>query len=110
MSNGLNMAQLAQLNGMTGMNMGTNPFSMDKLGMANLSAMGISPEAQLLAAQIAAAGGGFGGLQSGNRGPTRSGGRSPGLSANGKSGSSSAGNGSSAKKDEEDFDPGCSTT
>jgi hypothetical protein len=122
MPNGLNMAQLAQLNGMTGMNTGMNPFNMNMLGMANLSAMGISPEAQLLAAQIAAAGGGFGqanlaglgglggfgGLQSGmggSRGPSRSGGRSPGLSANGKSGSSSAGNGSSAKKDEEDFDP-----
>ena len=50
------MAQLAQLNGMNGM----NPFNMNMLGMANLSAMGISPEAQLLAAQIAAAGGGFG--------------------------------------------------
>jgi hypothetical protein len=120
--NGLNMAQLAQLNGMTGMNGGMNPFNMNMLGMANLSAMGISPEAQLLAAQIAAAGGGFGqanlaglgglggfgGMQNsigGLRGPSRSGGRSPGLSANGKSGSSSAGNGSSAKKDEEDFDP-----
>ena len=56
MPNGLSMAQLAQLNGMNGM----NPFNMNMLGMANLSAMGISPEAQLLAAQIAAAGGGFG--------------------------------------------------
>jgi hypothetical protein len=125
MPNGLNIAQLAQLNGMTEMNGGMNPFNMNMLGMANLSAMGISPEAQLLAAQIAAAGGGFGqanlaglgglggfgGMQSGIggnnglRGPSRSGGRSLGLSANGKSGSSSAGNGSSAKKDEEDFDP-----
>ena len=51
--NGLNMAQLAQLNGMNGM----NPFNMNMLGMANLSAMCIS---QLLAAQISAAGGGFG--------------------------------------------------
>ena len=113
MPNGLNMAQLAQLNGINGM----NPFNMNMLGMANLSAMGISPEAQLLAAQIAATGGGFGqpglglggglggfagmqqssssigtGLRSG-----RSGGRSPGLgSANGSN---------STKKDEEDFDP-----
>ena len=127
MPNGLNMAQLAQLNGMNGM----NPFNMNMLGMANLSAMGISPEAQLLAAQIAAAGGGFGqqglaglggiggfaGLQgglggggAGRGGPGRSGGRSPGLSANGKSGASSsaAGNNNNnggAKKDEEDFDP-----
>ena len=125
MPNGLNIVQLAQLNGM-------NPFNMNMLGMANLSAIGISPEAQLLAAQIAAAGGGFGqqglaglggiggfaGLQggmggggAGRGGPGRSGGRSPGLSANGKSGSSSsaAGNNNNnnggAKKDEEDFDP-----
>ena len=53
MPNGLNIVQLAQLNGM-------NAFNMNMLGMANLSAIGISPEAQLLAAQIAAAGGGFG--------------------------------------------------
>ena len=46
MPNGLSMAQLAQLSGMNGM----NPFNMNMLGMANLSAMGISPEAQLLAA------------------------------------------------------------
>ncbi|KAI9429122.1 hypothetical protein BJY52DRAFT_1200660 [Lactarius psammicola] len=58
MPNGLRMVQLAQLNGMNGM----NPFgvNMNMLGMANLSAMGITPEAQLLVAQIAAAGGGFG--------------------------------------------------
>jgi SAM domain (Sterile alpha motif) len=108
---------------------GMNPFgvNMNMLGMANLSAMGISPEAQLLAAQIAAAGGGFGqpglgvgaGLGSfgglgniGNGlrgGPGRSGGRSPGLggssSGKGGGGGSAAGNGGGAKKDEEDFDP-----
>ena len=33
---------------------------MNMLSMANLSVMGISPEAHLLAAQIAAAAGGFG--------------------------------------------------
>ena len=82
---------------------------------------------QLLAAQISAAGGGFGqsglalsgiagfaGLQwygagdAGWGGPGRSGGRSPGLSANSKSGSSPSATGNnkgSAKKDEEDFDP-----
>ncbi|KAN0130682.1 hypothetical protein V8E53_011575 [Lactarius tabidus] len=49
MPSGLYMAQLAQLNGM---NMGMNPF--------NMSVMGISPLAQLLAVQIAAAGVGFG--------------------------------------------------
>ena len=125
MPNGLSMAQLAQLNGMNGM----NPFgvNMNMLGMANLSAMGITPEAQLLAAQIAAAGGGFGqpglgvgaglgsfgGLQGGiggnglRGGSGRSGGRSPGLGsggAGGKNGGGAAGNGG-AKKDEEDFDP-----
>jgi hypothetical protein len=124
MPNGLNMAQLAQLNGMSGM----NPFgvNMNMLGMANLSAMGISPEAQLLAAQIAAAGGGFGqpglgvgaglgtfgglggiGGNNGLRGgPGRSGGRSPGLGggSNSGKGSNASGNGG-AKKDEEDFDP-----
>ncbi|KAH9020229.1 hypothetical protein EDB85DRAFT_2120823 [Lactarius pseudohatsudake] len=119
MPNGLNMAQLAQLNGMNGM----NPFNMN-MNMLNLAAMGVSPEAQLLAAQIAAAGGGFGqpglgvgaglgtfgGMQGGMgsnglRGGSRSGGRSPGLgggSASGRGGS--AGNGG-AKKDEEDFEP-----
>ena len=47
MQNGLSMAQLAQLNGMNGM----NPFgvNVNMLGMANLNAMGITPEAQLLA-------------------------------------------------------------
>ncbi|KAH9010992.1 hypothetical protein EDB85DRAFT_2230962 [Lactarius pseudohatsudake] len=119
MPNGLNMAQLAQLNGMNGM----NPFNMN-MNMLNLAAMGVSPEAQLLAAQIAAAGGGFGqpglgvgaglgtfgGMQGGMssnglRAGSRSGGRSPGLrggSASGRGGS--AGNGG-AKKDEEDFEP-----
>jgi hypothetical protein len=119
MPNALNMAQLAQLNGMNGM----NSFNMNMPGMGKLSAMGISPE-QLLATQIAAAGGGFGqpglGLGGGLGGfaglqqsvgngmrPGRSGGRSPGLSsANGKGGSAGGGNGSNnTKKDEEDFDP-----
>ncbi|KAH9012278.1 hypothetical protein EDB85DRAFT_2281311 [Lactarius pseudohatsudake] len=116
MPNGLNMAQLAQLNGM-------NPFNMN-MNMLNLAAMGVSPEAQLLAAQFAAAGGGFGqpglgvgaglgtfgGMQGGMssnglRGGSRSGGRSPGLgggSASGRGGST--GNGG-AKKDDEDFEP-----
>jgi len=115
MPNGLSMAQLAQLNGMNGM----NPFgvNMNMLGMANLNAMGLTAEAQLLAAQIAAAGGGFGqpglgvgaglgnfsGLQGGlggqRGGPGRSGGRSPGVGSN----KGTTGNG--AKKDEDDFDP-----
>jgi hypothetical protein len=54
MPSGLNMAQL------NGTNAGMNPFNMNMLGMANLSAMGISPEAQLLAAQLTVAGGDFG--------------------------------------------------
>jgi hypothetical protein len=115
MQNGLSMAQLAQLNGMSGM----NPFgvNMNMLGMANLNAMGLTAEAQLLAAQIAAAGGGFGqpglggglgsfgGLQGGmggagqRNGPGRSGGRSPGA------GSNKGSSGSGTKKDEEDFEP-----
>jgi hypothetical protein len=40
------MAQLARLNGMA---LGMNPPNMDMLGMANLSVVRISPEAQLLA-------------------------------------------------------------
>lgn len=115
MQNGLSMAQLAQLNGMNGI----NPFgvNMNMLNMANLNAMGLTAEAQLLAAQIAAAGGGFGqpglggglgtfgGLQGGiggsgsRNGPGRSGGRSPGAGSN--KGSSGGG----TKKDEDDFDP-----
>ncbi|KAI0265595.1 hypothetical protein BC834DRAFT_988071 [Gloeopeniophorella convolvens] len=105
---------------------GMGPFgaaglNMNMLGMANLGAMGLAPEAQLLAAQIAAAGGGFGqpglglgafGGMQGPQGPPRrnGGGRSPGLGSGGglaKAGSgSSNGNGGGAKKsDEEDFDP-----
>ncbi|KAH9010361.1 hypothetical protein EDB83DRAFT_2322456 [Lactarius deliciosus] len=121
MPNGLYMAQLAQLNGMNGM----NPFNMN-MNMLNLAAMGVSPEAQLLAAQIAAAGGGFGqpglgvgaglgtfgGMQGGmsSNGPSggsgRSGGRSPRLGGDGSASDrgGSAGNGG-AKKDEEDFEP-----
>jgi SAM domain (Sterile alpha motif) len=108
MPNGLSVAQLAQLNGM-------NPFGVN---MNMLNMMGITAEAQLLAAQIAAAGGGFGqpglgvnpglgtfaGLQGGigagqRSGPGRSGGRSPGA------GSSKSTTGNGAKKDEDDFDP-----
>jgi len=119
MQNGLSMAKLAQLNGMNGM----NPFgvNMNMLGMANLNAMGITPEAQLLAAQIAAAGGGFGqhglglggfgGLQGGMNpnGPRsnsgRSGGRSPGAGSGPGGGKSSGIANGGVKKDEEDFDP-----
>ncbi|KAH8987229.1 hypothetical protein EDB86DRAFT_3245845 [Lactarius hatsudake] len=108
MPDGLNMAQLAQLNDM-------NPFNM-YMNMLNLAAMGVSPEAQLLAAQIAAAGGGFGqpglgvGAGLGTFGGMQGGisRRSPGLGGSG-SGSGSGRGGSAgsggAKKDEEDFEP-----
>ena len=45
MPGGLNMAQLAQLNAA-----GMNTFNRNMHRVANVSAMGISPEAQLLAA------------------------------------------------------------
>jgi hypothetical protein len=56
MPSGLNMAQPAQL---YATNAGMNLFNMNMLGMANLSTIGISPEAQLRPRQTAAAGGGF---------------------------------------------------
>ncbi|KAF8258361.1 hypothetical protein EI94DRAFT_1774217 [Lactarius quietus] len=99
----------------------TRPFSanMNMLGMTNLSVMAISLEAQLLAAQIGAAGGGFGlpclGLGAGlgwfGEGGVQSGGMrgGPGRSRQCErqsGGGGSAGSGNSAKKtDEEDFDP-----
>ncbi|KAH9059946.1 hypothetical protein EDB87DRAFT_680523 [Lactarius vividus] len=52
MPNGLNMAQLAQLNGM-------NLFNVN-MNLPNLAAIGVSPEAQLLAVQITATGRRFG--------------------------------------------------
>ncbi|KAI0049426.1 hypothetical protein FA95DRAFT_1489251 [Auriscalpium vulgare] len=100
---GLGMAGLAGMGQI-------NPFNMNMnmLNMANLSAMGISPEAQLLAAQMAASNFGqpgmnpFVGLQqqgaaNGRSGARGGGGRSPGVKSNtGRDG---------GKKDEEDFDP-----
>lgn len=96
---------------------GMNPLQMNMLNLqAQMNAMGMTPEAQLLAAQMAA---GFSptgwlGLQqaamqgnnnnSNNRG--RGGGRSPGIPKTGSSGgNSSGGGGSGAKKDEEEVDP-----
>ncbi|KAH8984732.1 hypothetical protein EDB92DRAFT_2117006 [Lactarius akahatsu] len=83
MPNGLNLAQLAQLSDM-------NPFgiNVNALGVSNLGAIGITPEAQLIAVQIAP-----NLLEEGGIG---------GGCASGKGGS--AGNGR-AKKDEEDFEP-----
>jgi hypothetical protein len=97
---------------------GMNPLQMNMLNLqAQMNAMGMTPEAQLMAAQMAA---GFSptgwlGLQqaamqgnnnnsSNNRG--RGGGRSPGIPKTGSSGGNgSGGGGSGAKKDEEDVDP-----
>ena len=45
MPGGLNMAQIAQLNAA-----GMNTFNRNMLRVANVSAMGMLPEAQLLAA------------------------------------------------------------
>ncbi|KAI9436701.1 hypothetical protein H4582DRAFT_2099755 [Lactarius indigo] len=92
---GLTSPGLAGLNGM-------NPFNMS-MNMLNLAAIGVSPLAQLLAAQIAAAREGFGqpglGISAGLG--TFSGGSG---SASGKGGSAGSGGGG-AKKDEEDFEP-----
>ncbi|KAI0060387.1 hypothetical protein BV25DRAFT_1992943 [Artomyces pyxidatus] len=104
--NGLGMAGLAGMGQI-------NPFNMNMnmLNMANLSAMGISPEAQLLAAQMAASNFGQPGMNplfglqqqaaaaaANQRNQPRGGGRSPGLRSN-------PGRDQVAKKDEEDFDP-----
>jgi hypothetical protein len=93
-----------------------NPLQMNMLNLqAQMNAMGMTPEAQILAAQMAA---GFtpqswlslqqaamqGNNSNNNRG--RGGGRSPGLPKTGSSGGNNAGgSGSSAKKDEDDVDP-----
>ncbi|KAH8981837.1 hypothetical protein EDB86DRAFT_3066593 [Lactarius hatsudake] len=91
---------LGTLNGMNGV----NPFNVN-MNTLNLAAIGALPETQLLAAQIADTGGGFGmnGLRGGSR---RSGGRSPGLGGGGSAGGrgGSAGNGGT-EKDDEDFEP-----
>ena len=101
---------------------GTNLFgvNMNMLDIANLCSMGISPEAQLLVAQISAAGGGFGqpgpgaglgalgGLQGGivlRNGPGRSLGCSSGFGGSGFSGKGGGAAGNGGAKDEEDFDP-----
>jgi hypothetical protein len=99
-----------------GMLAGMTPMQMNMLGIqAQLNAMGMTPEAQMMAAQMAA---GLTpqtwlGLQqaamqgnNGNNNRSRGGGRSPGLPKTGASGGNSAGGGSSgAKKDEDEIDP-----
>ncbi|KAL4069973.1 hypothetical protein V8B97DRAFT_1872178 [Scleroderma yunnanense] len=112
-SPGLGMAPSPLLAGM-------NPLQMNMLTLqAQMGAMGLNPEQQLLAAQMAAAG--FGqpnwlGLQQaalqGNGGNNnansrgRGGGRSPGLPKTGSSsGNSAGGSGAGSKKDEDEFDP-----
>lgn len=96
---------------------GMNPLQMNMLNLqAHINAMGMTPEAQMLAAQMAA---GFTpqswlGLQqaamqgnsNSNNNRSRGGGRSPGIPKTGSSGgNSSGGGGSGAKKDEEEVDP-----
>lgn len=98
-----------------GMLAGMNPMQMNMLGLqAQMNAMGMNPEAQLLAAQMAASG--FGspnwlgmqqaampnGSNTNNRG--RGGGRSPGLPKTGSSGGNSTGGGGGSKKDEDEVD------
>jgi hypothetical protein len=95
---------------------GMNPLQMNMLNLqAHMNAMGMTPEAQMLAAQMAA---GFtpqswvslqqAAMQGNNNGNNnnrgRGGGRSPGIPKTGSSGGNSGG-GSGAKKDEEDVDP-----
>ncbi|KAH7926490.1 hypothetical protein BV22DRAFT_1104307 [Leucogyrophana mollusca] len=94
---------------------GMNPMQMNMLNLqAQMNAMGMTPEAQILAAQMAA---GFtqpnwlslqqAAMQGANNNNNRNrggGGRSPGLPKTGSSGPNSA-TGSGAKKDEEDVDP-----
>ena len=97
---------------------GMNPLQMNMLNLqAHMNAMGMTPEAQMLAAQMAAGftpqswlslqqaamqGNNNGNNNNNNRG--RGGGRSPGLPKTGSSGGNS-GSGSGAKKDEEEIDP-----
>lgn len=97
---------------------GMNPLQMNMLNLqAQMNAMGMTPEAQMLAAQMAA---GFtpqswlslqqaamqgtnGNNSNNNRG--RGGGRSPGIPKTGSSGgNNSGGGGSGAKKEEEEID------
>ncbi|KAG6335611.1 hypothetical protein ID866_3468 [Astraeus odoratus] len=98
---------------------GMNPLQMNMLNLqAQMNAMGMTPEAQMFAAQMAAGltpqswlglqqatlQGNNGGSNGNNRG--RGGGRSPGLPKTGSSGGNSAGgSGAGSKKEEENFDP-----
>ncbi|KAH7885195.1 hypothetical protein F5I97DRAFT_1830397 [Phlebopus sp. FC_14] len=92
---------------------GMNPLQMNMLGLqAQMNAMGMTPEAQMLAAQMAA---GFtpqswlnlqqaalqGNNNNSNRGRGGGSGRSPGLPKTGSSGGSASG----AKKEDDDVDP-----
>lgn len=96
---------------------GMNPLQMNMLNLqAQINAMGMTPEAQMLAAQMAAGftSPGWMGLQqaamqgnsSNNSTRGRGGGRSPGIPKTGSSGGNgNGGGGSGAKKDEEEVDP-----
>ncbi|KAG8214678.1 hypothetical protein J3R82DRAFT_9756 [Butyriboletus roseoflavus] len=95
---------------------GMNPLQMNMLNLAHMNAMGMTPEAQMLAAQMAAGftpqswlnlqqaamqGNNNNNGNSNNR--SRGGGRSPGIPKTGSSGGNNSGGG--AKKDEEEIDP-----
>lgn len=122
--NGLNGLGMQMGGGFGGMGMGSpgmNGLGMPNLGMAPispfnmnmLSAMGISPEAQLLAAQMAASG--FGqpgwlgmqpqsaGMGNNRRGPPS--GRSPGIKSPGSASSHGLMSSGGTPKGEEDVDP-----
>lgn len=125
---GFNMSGLGSpgLGGMgmpsAGLLAGMNPLQMNMLNLqAQMNAMGMTPEAQMLAAQMAAGftpqswlglqqqaamqGNGGNNNNANNRG-RGGGGRSPGLPKTGSSGGNSAGGGGAgSKKDEDDFDP-----
>ncbi|KAF8843269.1 hypothetical protein BDN67DRAFT_897622 [Paxillus ammoniavirescens] len=113
---GLNSPGLGMGMPSAGLLAGMNPLQMNMLNLqAQMNAMGMTPEAQILAAQMAA---GFtpqswlslqqaaiqGNNSNNNRG--RGGGRSPGLPKTGSSsGNNAGGGGSGAKKDDDDVDP-----
>ena len=96
---------------------GMNPLQMNMLNLqAQMNAMGMTPEAQMLAAQMAAGftPQGWLGLQqaamqgnnNGNNGNNRGrgGGRSPGIPKTGSSGGNNGGSGSGAKREEDEVD------
>lgn len=98
---------------------GMNPLQMNMLNLqAQMNAMGMTPEAQMIAAQMATAGlaqpnwlslqqaalqGNSSNNNPNNRG--RGGGRSPGPKTGSSGGNGAGGNGAGTKKDDDDVDP-----